>query len=85
MRSSKYRLGNLSNLFKAYYFDTDRYNGTTKETFERKYTVFVERCDQSDIKDYERRKEFSVMLVGAERQYYLENLREKCLGLEELV
>lgn len=79
------RLGNLPTLFKAYHKNDDRYSGATVDNFERKYALFVERCDQSDICEEERRKAFSIMIFGAARQYYFDSLKVKGLYLPGLV
>lgn len=77
--------GNLSNLFKAYSSDDDRYSGLTQDNFDRKFVLFEERCDQADLNEDDRQRAFSIMLCKEARQYYLDTLRIQKLPLDELV
>lgn len=75
---------NLTNLFKPYTGDYEKYSGVTKETFDRKYVLFLERCDQSDVTTDDHARAFSIMLTLNARQYYLDVLRSKNLSLDDL-
>lgn len=75
---------NLSSLFKAYSGNADRYSGSTTDNFERKFAIFHEKCDKSDITGEKRRKAFSIMLCSAASQYYFDHLQGKDLSLQEM-
>lgn len=74
----------LTNLFKAYHSDINRYIGGIKDNSDRKYFIFQERCDQIGVFSDERRKAFSIMLCGNAWQFYFDFLRNKGLPLNEL-
>lgn len=70
------RHGNLRCLFKAYYGNYDRYNGTTMDNFDRKFCLFNERCDQSGNSKMTD-KEFYIMLFGAAQKFLSLYLQRK--------
>lgn len=78
------RRSNMANLFKAYSGDDDKYSGGTTDNFERKFLLFLERCDQADILNEDRNRAFSIMLTGHARQFYFDSLKRKNLSLVEL-
>lgn len=78
------KAGFISNLFKAYTSDSDRYSGTTTDNFERKFMLLLDRCDQAGIKDEDRLTAFSIMLIGAAHTFYYDVLRPQNLKLTEL-
>lgn len=78
------RNGNMANLFKAYSNDSDKYSGATTDNFERKFMLFLERCDQAAIPNDDRHRAFSIMLIGNARQYYFDNLKSESLDLSSL-
>lgn len=57
------RTGNLSNLFKVYLSDDERYSGSTVDNFDRKYVLFQELCDQAGILDHNQARAFSICFV----------------------
>lgn len=65
----------MANLLKAYGNDSDKYSGSTTDNFERKYMLFLERCNQADITKEDRHRAFSIMLIGNARQYYFDSLK----------
>lgn len=46
------------------------YSKKTTDSFERKFMLFLERCDQADIPECNRHHAFSIMLIGHARHYY---------------
>lgn len=41
--------GNMKSPFKAYSSDINKYSGSTVDNFDRKFMLFLDRCDQFDI------------------------------------
>lgn len=70
--SPSHRRTNLSNFFKAYQNEKDRYRGTTVDNFDRKFAVFNEFCDQAEINDEWVTKIFFIILCGAAGQFYFD-------------
>lgn len=83
-RTQVFRSSYLGTLFKAYNNASDCYSGNTEDNFDRKFLLFLERCDQSGIPISERHRAFSIMLSSNARQYYFDHLQNKGLNLEEL-
>lgn len=77
--------GNLSNLFRAYSSDSDRYSGMTTDNFDRKYLLFLDRFDQSDVLFNDRSRAFPIMLNRNACQFYSDSLRSKNFELNDLV
>ena len=75
---------NISNLAKSYYSDSDRYSGLPTDNFDRKSSLFTERCDQSSVAEDEKHRAFSIMLTGRARDFYFENLQGKDFGLDDM-
>lgn len=80
-----WRPGSMANLFKAYGNNTDKFNGSNMDSFEQKFMLFVERCDQADIPDGERHRAFLMILIRHARQYYFDALRRRSLDMDGLV
>lgn len=57
-RETPQRRGKISVLLKYCHGEQERCSGPTMDNSERKLDMFMERCDQYDIPDEERRKEF---------------------------
>lgn len=64
-------------MFRAYHENEDQYSGSTLENFDRKYALFEDRCDQSDLFEEDRSLAFSIMLCDWARQFYIDNCRGK--------
>lgn len=80
-----WRRGSMANLFKAYGGEHDKFSGSTVDNFDRKFMLFVERCDQADIPAEDRHRAFSMMLTGHARQFYFDSVKKKNLDLDGLV
>lgn len=52
------RRGSMTNRFKAYSNDEDRYIVTMKDHFDQNSRLFIERYDQADIPEIERHRAF---------------------------
>lgn len=74
----------LSGLLKVYHGDRDRYNGLTCDNYDRKLSIFNERCEKSGISDDGRQKALSIRLCVPDLLYYLDVLKPKGLELEGL-
>lgn len=80
------RLGNLPSLSKTYNGDKYQYSGVTIYKFELLNALFLEICNHLDVQEEEeRRNAFSIILVGAARQYYFDVMKGKILDLLGLV
>lgn len=44
-----YKQPNMANLLEAFGSEFDQYGGSTMDSFECKFWLFLERCDQADI------------------------------------
>lgn len=75
--------GTLSSLVMAYTNDEDRYSGAVTDNFDRKFRLFIERCDQADIPEEDQNRAFSIMLVGNARHFFFDSL-SKILNLMSL-
>lgn len=51
-------------MFKAYTKDGDRYSGTTTDNFDRKFQLFIERCDEVDISEEDGHRALSILLIN---------------------
>lgn len=71
----------ITNLFKAYTSDEDRYSGYTPRTFVQKFMLFNDRCSQANISEVARRKAFLTMLTRNTLPSYLEVLSKQTLDL----
>lgn len=78
------RRGSMVNLLKAHLNNDDRYSGLVKDNLERNFMLFLERGVQADIPEEERRREFSIMLMGLASQLYFYSLMKKYLSIEEI-
>lgn len=74
----------ISNLAKVYNYDGDRYSGLTSDNFDRKLSLFEERCDQASVSDEDKSRAFSIMLTGRARDFYFDNLRGKSMSFTQL-
>lgn len=54
----------MAALFKAYRSDDDKYSSFTKDNFGRKFTMFLERCEQADLPHFDRNRTLSITLAG---------------------
>lgn len=61
----------LENIFKAYNYDSDRYNGTVNDGFKRKFALYLDRCDQNNLNIDACRRAFSIILCGRDREFNL--------------
>lgn len=77
--------GNISNLFKAYSSNVEKFDETLSDIFDREYQLFEDRCEQFGINDDHRRIELSTMLCGAARQFYFDFLKSKNLELNDII
>lgn len=71
-------------MFKAYTSDNDLYKGNMKDNLERKFALYLERCDQNNFDNDTRKRGFSIILCGIARQFYFDKLRDKDISLEQL-
>lgn len=46
--------------------------------------LFLERCNQADIPECDRHRDFSIILIGHARQYYFDVLKRQHMTLGEL-
>lgn len=77
--------GIVANLLNAYAEEEEKFSGFTTDNFERKYMLFIKRCDQADILEDDEKRAFFIMLNGAARQHYFDPLKSRMLDLEGLV
>lgn len=82
--TSHWKRENMAKLFQAYTGNDDKYSGSTKDNFERKLMMFLERCEHADIHHFDRHRAFFIMLAGQARQYYFDALKTNNLSLVEL-
>lgn len=74
----------LSNMFKAYKSDKDRFDGILDEKFECKFALCNERCDQNYLDLESRPGGFYIVHYGRASQLYFHKLRGKDLILPKL-
>lgn len=74
----------VMSVLKAYNHDAYKYSGSLDDTFETKFTLFNERCDQADIPHEKRHLAFSAMLSGAALNFYLSHVKNSCTTLPEM-
>lgn len=76
---------NILDLLNAYSNESNRFDGTVSDIFDCKCQLFEERCEQSELHEYQRRIAFSTMLCGIARQLYFDFLKSNNLELNVLV
>lgn len=68
----------------AYTGDNETYSEATRDNFERKFMLFLERCEKGDNLDEDLNRVFPVMLTGNARQFYFDFLKLRNVSLAEL-
>lgn len=77
-------VNNIGNMFKTYTSNNDRYDGSLYDNLDRKFTLFVERCEQNLLVDEACKREFSIMLQRPAHQKYFDKLRSRDLNFLQL-
>lgn len=62
-------------MFKVYKGDNDLYDGTIDDSFERKFALYLERCDQNFLNEESKLRGFSIMSTERANHLYLDKLR----------
>lgn len=65
----------MAKLFKPCHVDVDKYSGPTRDSYDQKFTLFLERCNQADILEENRHRALFIMLTGHARHYYSDCLK----------
>lgn len=85
-KSSKvYKRGNVSNIFKAYSTEEEKYSGSFTDNFDRKLVLFQNRFDQIDVPNHNRTRAFSFIQKGDVLQYYFDNSRQNNMSFNDLI
>lgn len=74
----------MSNLFRAYTCEGDKYNRFTKDNSSPKFVMALDLCEPVDVLRFERHCSFWIMLVCQARQYYFDVLKSKYISLVEI-
>lgn len=79
-----WKRGTMVSVFRVYTEDTDKNSGCTTENFERKFGLFMERCDQADSPDEDRHRAFSILLARHARRYCFDIIKSKKISSKTL-
>jgi hypothetical protein len=66
------------------YVDEDRYSGHPDDSFEYKFSIFLDNCERVGIPPEAQNLAFPIMLTNLAKDYYYKSYRTNHLTLDQL-